>query len=90
MLFSLELPQETLYLIDKVVRQRSKLVPIGVDNSELINLEIEHEFKEKNKYIQNLVEGGKISQEDPNLSEDKENIENQRLMQRLTQAANNH
>lgn len=37
----IELPEETLYLIDKVVRQRSKIGPIGVDNSELINLEIE-------------------------------------------------
>ena len=37
----IELPQETLYLIDKVVRQRAKTGPIGVDNSELINIELE-------------------------------------------------
>ncbi len=37
----IELPDETLYLIDKVVRARMKHGPIGVDNSELINIEIE-------------------------------------------------
>ena len=42
------LPPETIYLIDKVVRQRALMGPIGVDNSELINLEMEQEFKEKN------------------------------------------
>ena len=42
------LPTETMYLIDKVVRQRSKVGPIGIDNSELINLEIEQEFKDRN------------------------------------------
>jgi len=41
----IDLPPETMYLIDKVVRQRSKMGPIGVDNSELINLEIEEEYK---------------------------------------------
>ena len=44
----IELPEETLYIIDKVVRQRTKAGPIGVDNSELINLEVEDEFKAKN------------------------------------------
>ena len=51
MLLKVELPEETLYLIDKVVRQRARIGPIGVDNSELINIEIENEFKEKNQYI---------------------------------------
>lgn len=37
----IELPPETIYLIDKVVRQRAKAGPIGVDNSELINIELE-------------------------------------------------
>ena len=54
----IELPQETLYLIDKVVRQKAKAGPIGIDNSEFINIEIEEEFKQKNQYIQNLVDGG--------------------------------
>jgi hypothetical protein len=53
----IELPPETMYLIDKVVRLRSKRGPIGVDNSELINLELEDEFKEKNQYLENLVSG---------------------------------
>ena len=44
----IELPQETVYLIDKVVRQKAKAGPIGIDNSEFINIEIEEEFKEKN------------------------------------------
>ena len=55
----IELPEETLYLIDKVVRLRSKAGPIGVDNSELINMELEEEFKARNQYIENLVNGGK-------------------------------
>jgi polynucleotide 5'-kinase involved in rRNA processing len=44
----IDLPKETHYLIDKVVRQRAKVGPIGVDNSELINMELEEEYKEKN------------------------------------------
>jgi hypothetical protein len=44
----IELPQETIYLIDKVVRQKAKAGPIGIDNSEFINIEIEEEVKEKN------------------------------------------
>jgi hypothetical protein len=47
----IELSQETIYLIDKVVRQKAKAGPIGIDNSEFINIEIEEEFKEKNQYI---------------------------------------
>jgi hypothetical protein len=31
--------------------------PIGVDNSELINLEVEEEYKEKNQHLQNLIAG---------------------------------
>ena len=30
----IELPQETIYLIDKVVRQKARAGPIGIDNSE--------------------------------------------------------
>lgn len=37
----IELPQETIYLIDKVVRQKARAGPIGIDNSEFINIEIE-------------------------------------------------
>ena len=44
-----------MYLIDKVVRQRMKTGPIGVDHSELINLEIEREVKQRNQHIENLI-----------------------------------
>lgn len=44
----IELPEETVYLIDKVVRLRAKAGPIGIDNSELINMEMEEEFKARN------------------------------------------
>lgn len=47
----IKLPPETIYLIDKVVRLKAKRGPIGIDNSELINLEFEKEFKERHKHI---------------------------------------
>jgi hypothetical protein len=53
----IQLAPETLYLIDKVVRQKARYGPIGIDNSELINLEMENEFKNKNKYIFKLNNG---------------------------------
>lgn len=68
----IELPEETTYLIDKVVRQRAKAGPIGVDNSELINIEMEEEFKARNQYIENLVNGGR-GQNQVTTQEDKEN-----------------
>eukprot|EP00347_Sterkiella_histriomuscorum_P011660 403371604 len=93
----IELPQETIYLIDKVVRLKAKTGPIGVDNSELINIELEQEFKQKNQYIEGLMHHGgnkkpqdqmtMTTQEQQQQYEDKENIQNQRLLERLTQAA---
>lgn len=85
----IELPEETLYLIDKVVRLRSKAGPIGVDNSELINMELEEEFKARNQYIENLVNGGKarLAYQESQQQEDKENQNNQKLLERLTSAA---
>ena len=86
----IELPPDTVYLIDKVVRMRAKVGPIGVDNSELINMEIEEEYKEKNQYLENLVNGGKKDDDDDKPEEEtshfenKENIDNQRLLDRLT------
>jgi hypothetical protein len=68
----IDLPEETVYIIDKVVRQRTKVGPIGVDNSELINLEVEDEFKAKNQYLEQLVNGKRIPQESIE-GEDKEN-----------------
>lgn len=91
----IELPQETLYLIDKVVRQKARAGPIGIDNSEFINIEIEEEFKEKNTHIQKLVDGYKtketVAQQDEDTlvedDENKENQHNQRLLDRLSTAA---
>jgi hypothetical protein len=42
---NLELPSATLYLIDKVVRAKALNGPIGVDNSEVINIEAERELR---------------------------------------------
>ena len=53
----IQLPAETLYLIDKVVRLKSRTGPIGVDNSELINLEFEQEFRTRHKAIFKLNKG---------------------------------
>lgn len=51
------LPPETIYLIDKVVRQKARAGPIGIDCSEVINIEMENEFKAKNKHIYKLNNG---------------------------------
>ena len=91
----IELPQETIYLIDKVVRQKARAGPIGIDNSEFINIEIEEEFKEKNTHIQKLVDGYKTKEtqhhsDDDTLEDEdgnKENQHNQRLLDRLSTAA---
>ena len=45
---SIQLPAKTIYLIDKVVRAKALQGPIGVDNSEVINLEQEKELKRRN------------------------------------------
>lgn len=79
-----------MYLIDKVVRLRSKRGPIGVDNSELIGIELEEQFKEKHKYLNNLMNKGQENHQISNISnenEEKENIRNEKLLQRLTAAA---
>lgn len=67
---------------------RAKAGPIGVDNSEFINMEMEEEYKERNQYIDHLVNGKQTNNESGS-NEDKENMQNERLMQRLTAAANN-
>jgi len=53
----IQLPPETIYLIDKVVRMKSKRGPIGVDNSEYINLENEEDFKKRYKNLFKLNMG---------------------------------
>ena len=45
-----------MYLIDKVVRAKALQGPIGVNNSEVINLEQERELRKKNLYYANLAE----------------------------------
>ena len=53
----IQLPAETIYLIDKVVRLKARAGPIGIDNSEVINLEVENEFKKRNLHIFKLNNG---------------------------------
>lgn len=48
-----------MYLIDKVVRAKALQGPIGVNNSEVINLEQERELRKKNLYYANLAENKK-------------------------------
>jgi hypothetical protein len=49
-----------------VVRQKARTGPIGVDNSEVVNLEVEGEFKKKSHHIFKLN----------NKTDDREEIEN--------------
>jgi len=49
----IQLPQQTIYLIDKVVRAKAMQGPIGVDNSEVINLKMEQELKRRTKNLAN-------------------------------------
>ena len=52
----IQLPAKTMYLIDKVVRAKALKGPIGIDNSEVINLEQERELKKRDKYYANLAD----------------------------------
>lgn len=63
----IKLPPETMYLIDKVVRMKARTGPIGIDNSELINLEFENEFKAKNKHILKLNDANAVDEDEQNL-----------------------
>ena len=85
---SLELPSATLYLIDKVVRAKALYGPIGVDNSEVINIEAERELRQRNRYIAGLYgekqhDGALSEGEDGPVDEDgftqveRENLENE-------------
>ncbi len=58
---NLQLPAHTLYLIDKVVRQKAMTGPIGVDNSEYINIEQERELRRRNR---KLLQGQDADQSD--------------------------
>lgn len=89
-----------MYLIDKVVRAKALRGPIGVDNSEVINLEQEKELKKRDQYYANLADKRSSKQtgdsdDDEYLSEDeqnmdeqeRENVANEKLLKRLYKAA---
>lgn len=88
---SLQLPASTMYLIDKVVRAKALQGPIGVDNSEVINIEMERQFKLRNRYLANLAANsadGEESDEEIGMNrEDRQNADNEKLLQRLYKAA---
>ena len=91
-----------MYLIDKVVRTKALRGPIGVDNSEVINLEQEKELKKRDKYYANLAEqrqskhtdDGENDESDQDYEDEgqmneqeRENITNEKLLKRLYKAA---
>lgn len=96
----IQLPSETMYLIDKVVRQKARNGPIGIENSELVNLEMENDFKKKSKYIFKLNSKEHTDDQDQYQGYvDEEGVyhgvdqdeklfkENEKLLQRLTNVA---
>lgn len=97
----IQLPAQTMYLIDKVVRQKAKNGPIGIDNSEVINLQVENDFKNRHNHIlklNNATSGAEIDFSEGYVDEEgvfhpidqdeKLFKENERLLTRLTLAAN--
>lgn len=72
----IQLPPRTMYLIDKVVRARALQGPIGVNNSEVINLEQEREIRKKNIYYANLAE--RKNTDKTGMDEDPEDMEGER------------
>ena len=64
--------------------------PIGCDNSEVINIELERELKRRHKAM--YGEGGTVDEdieEDPNMTEqEREDLINEKLLRRLMKAAN--
>ena len=64
-----------MYLIDKVVRAKALQGPIGVNNSEVINLEQERELRKKNIYYANLADKKGTNQTE-NTGEESEQDEN--------------
>jgi hypothetical protein len=66
-----------MYLIDKVVRAKALLGPIGIDNSEVINIEVEKEVQKRNRYLANLADNKGTSEnqdeEDDSGEETEEN-----------------
>lgn len=63
-----------MYLIDKVVRAKALQGPIGIDNSEVINLEIEKDVEKRNRYLAGLVrkQTSEVSEVDEDVDSDAE------------------
>ena len=61
-----DLPQETLYMIDKVVRLRTRKGAFGEDYSELINHEKDQERRDKFAHFYKLAENKKLAEESSN------------------------
>ena len=91
-----------MYLIDKVVRAKALQGPIGVDNSEVINIEQERELRKRNQYLANLAAQKKqgtgdsdneIEEQDEDEADmdlnqqERENLINEKLLKRLYKAA---
>jgi hypothetical protein len=85
-----------MYLIDKVVRAKALQGPIGIDNSEVINLEIEKDVEKRNRYLAGLVrkQTSEVSEVDEDVDSnaekdagDKESRANEKLLKRLYKAA---
>ena len=70
----------TFYLIDKVVRAKALQGPIGVDNSEVINLEQEKELKARGKYLANLAAQRKQGTGDSDEDEERDSDEEEAVM----------
>jgi hypothetical protein len=90
----IQLPPATMYLIDKVVRAKALQGPIGIDNSEVINLEIEKDVEKRNRYLAQLVrkptsEVSEIDEESEMDGDEQanENRTNEKLLKRLYKAA---
>jgi hypothetical protein len=56
------------------VRQKALQGPIGVDNSEVINLEMERELKKRNKHL--LPETKNVEDEEDLPDEDIDHVQN--------------
>lgn len=71
------------------MRAKALQGPIGVDNSEVINLEMEREHKRKSKNLANHNAAATDNEDDEEglCDEDRENLKNQKLLNRLYRAA---
>lgn len=53
-----QLPESSIYMIDKVVRMRGQHGRFGIDHSELLNYELEQTNKPRDDYMNLLVYKG--------------------------------